>query len=156
MEQELTVIVQAADPSTSKSTPAPRAVTLQPRSGNVRYLRPARPPSRVLSLSASGEPRLMRYYRQLGREGQEAEDHRHRTYAPHEGCPEKVQECLPDRCTKRFERTNHQGRIKDGSGTLSDLGTAADCLGAQGIWVMLANAINGIQLQRPFFQTQVL
>jgi hypothetical protein len=36
------------------------------------------------------------------------------------------------------------------------LGTAADCLGAQGIWVILANALNGIQLQKQLFQMQVV
>lgn len=98
---------------------------------------------------------LTEYHSQLGREGQEEKDHWHWTHAQPEGDPKKVQEWLPDRCTKRFERTSRQGRISDASGTLSGLGTAADCLGAQGIWVILANAINGIQLQRQPFQVQV-
>ena len=87
-------------------------------------------------------------HRQLGREGQEKEDHWHWPYAVLEGVAKKVQEWLPDWCTKRFEGTNYQDRIIDASWGLSGLGMAADCLSAQGIWVILANAIDGIQLQR--------
>lgn len=92
---------------------------------------------------------LTRYHRQLEREGQAEEDHWYRTYAPHEGCPKKVQEWLPDRCTKGIEGTSRQGRIKDASVECCVIWEwQRIAYDAKGIWsVILANAINGTQLQ---------
>ena len=97
------LIIQVADLSTSRSTHVHHAVTLLLRFGNVGHFK--LPTYNAETPIARDAPANTVEHRQLGREGKEEKDHRHWTYAAHEGRPSQIQEWLPDRCTKAFKGT---------------------------------------------------